>query len=325
MRRNPIPPTPDSGVRARILDDVRAESRSGRTSLFLAILAVATFVLVAALSAYQATEERRAAALLESGVATLTDVDALLAERLPDVRTAAVDPEARDLIIPAFPIPITLTREEVLENDDAAIRALLLQRAAAAVYVDGLEAFDTTGNQSLGLASAEGLLNRLLGQLSARNHDRAGAVAFLALVIATAAAILAIASSRTYGTLRGVAIAVAAGALPGLVLAAIAVYSLGRVGGSDPFAAEVTALLQALFEVPRRNYLIVTIAAAFLAVCAYAVEFARNRYMAPAAEADFYPEPAHDSAPLAGDEDDPLQDLHATTSAPAPAEEEAAG
>jgi len=195
---------------------------------------------------------------------------------------------------------VTLTRDEILENDDTGIRALLLQRAAAAVYVQGLDAFDATGNQSLGFVSAEGALDRVVGQLTGKTHSRAGTVTVFALLVAVLAGTLAFLSDRSYRTLRAIAIAIAAGAFPGLLLSAAVVYGMGRIGGSDPFVNEITHLLASLFEVPRRNYLVVMLCGATLAVIAYAFErIAALEGRAAREPSDFEFEPAYPDEPAA--------------------------
>ncbi|MDZ7727042.1 MAG: hypothetical protein U5Q44_01940 [Dehalococcoidia bacterium] len=222
-------------TRERKLREVQqGAGRSGRMALASAIVAVGTVILVLAYSAYQVTAPARTQVILERGVASVTDIDAYLAENMDDLREQAGEVEAGASVLPPlFPLPISLSAEEVRQSSDLEIRNLLLARAADAVQEDGLRAFDQSGSQDFGLLSIEGAVDNMIGLLTGSSHSQAGVVTVAAaLVVAIAGAIIAASDFRP-GVIKTIGGAIAAGAFGGFLFSAALVFIFSRAGG-DP-------------------------------------------------------------------------------------------
>lgn len=244
-------------LRDRIYGEATS-SRDGRKALLTALLAVLVFLFLLAFSTRQATAEAPAQRVLESGVAATTDVDALLAEDRPALQQFAEQNTAQSIPVAGVPIEVFVTRDEALNLSPAQLRQVVLQRAAAQVYADGLKAFDRTGKQSISRFSSQGLLEFGVGQLSGDTHDRAtlATILLLAALVAAAGGVLAV--NAGWQRARSLGLGVLAGSLPGVALFAIAWLLAGVVAGSDVFQADLEAIVRAVIMVPLRNYVVGT-------------------------------------------------------------------
>jgi len=252
------------GPRERIYRDARSPASGGREVLLVFLVAAAVFFLIAALSARQVTSPSRATNILRSGIATTTEIDLLLEENLSEMKRAAASADAETWAIPGFPIDVVLSRDEVLTLDQAQVRALVLHRAGALVYDQGLEAFDITGDQSFGLLSAQWAMDMFIGQLSSSNNSRANiAVLFFGAVVMVGSVLILLFSDAFSGFKR-LGAAVATGSAVGLVLTGIAWFIAGRVGGDDPFMIDLREIIRTVLSAPLRNFLIGIILGTFI-------------------------------------------------------------
>ncbi|MGI8925032.1 MAG: hypothetical protein ACR2HN_00115 [Tepidiformaceae bacterium] len=229
----------------------------GGARLLVIALSVASFLLVAAVSASQVTRPREAANLIEAGIAATTEPELFLAEHESELRTLAQSSDSPSVTLPGYPLEVFLSRDEALNLTIGELSDLIIQRAAAVVYEDGVEAFDRTGEQSVGTFSSQGLLRALLERLSQRTHDRAAVASFvLALVVALAACgvLLFLPGWRR---LRMLGLAIAAAGAGGLVVTGALLLLLRATGGDDPFAADLREILTTVLAAPLRNYLVV--------------------------------------------------------------------
>ncbi len=243
-----------------------AASRGGRVMLLGACLAAFLFLLVLSLSIRQATAPGPAQRVIESGIASLTDIDQLLADNRDALEQLARNSTSDAIAIPGYPLNVYLTRDEAMYLSHDELRAAILSRSSALVYTRGTGAFDTTGHQSISRFSTEGVLQRLVGQVSQRTHDRA-TIATIVFAIAVALAAIGVVVTNTgWARLRNLGVATLAGALPGLLLFALIRFLTGRLGGSDAFVEDLRTITQSVIGVPLRNFLIVTLLGAFLTV-----------------------------------------------------------
>lgn len=259
-----------------------ATSGDGRRSLVGALFAVSLFLLILSLSARQVTEPANATLMLESGIAVLTDIDRLVADEAPLLREQAQQSEAEVFAIPGYPLAIAVDRDE-LELSDAELIDTVLARSAALVYLEGISAFDTTGEQSLNRLSSEGLLEFAVSRVSQSTHDRASLGAAIFAVSTAGLGILFLITSTGWGRLRGLGFAAAAGALPGLFLFGFFSWVVGQLGGDDVFVADLREITRAGIRVPFRNFGIVFIAGVAMAAAGMALSLAESRLM-PARE-----------------------------------------
>lgn len=263
------PDEPRAQARERVFGRMRSSGGDGRQSMLTALLAVSIFIGTGAFGFWQATSPPRVQDQIEIGIAELTDIDTYIATSLPGARAVAIANNEPAYPLPGFPLPVTLTRSELLETEDAELRELILERSAAIVYVRGLTAFDSTGAQDLGFLTSEWWLDRIVNLLTGSWHGRAEATAILAYLLAAVAATLIFARRPAAAGARAVGLSTLAGAVPGVVFMAAGVYWFGRQGGGDEFVRAISAILERFFVVPRRDYLVVTTVGAFLAAVGY--------------------------------------------------------
>lgn len=263
-------------LRERVFGE--ATSGDGRRSLVGALFAVSLFLLILSLSARQVTAPSNATLMLESGIAVLTDIERLVEDEAPLLRERAAQPEDEVFAIPGYPLAVAVDRDE-LELSDGELIDTVLARSAALVYVEGMSAFDTTGEQSLDRLSAEGLLEFAVSRVSQSTHDRASLGAAVFAVTTAALGILFLVTSTGWGRLRGLGFATAAGALPGLILFGFFSWVVGQLGGDDVFVADLREITRAGIRVPFRNFGIVFISGVAMAAAGMALSLAESRLM----------------------------------------------
>lgn len=282
----PSPDDYDVSVRDRVYGRATTSSE-GRRSIAVVLLAVSVFALITSLSCRQATEPHAATNLLQAGIVTLTDIDQMLVDDGPALRESVQQSEDAIVSIPGYPLDLAFTREEILQSTDSELRELILERSAAQVYADGVDAFDRTGEQSLRRFSIQGVLELGVGQLSESNFDRATFLALVSALGCTVFGAIAAATGSGWGRMRSVGMAAAAGALPGIVIFFLLRLVVGQIGDGDPFVASYRDITNAVLGVPLRNSIIVFSAGAV--VVAASIVLARLERMTsppPAAFAD---------------------------------------
>lgn len=270
---------PDQRVRERVFDDVKRDSnRGGRVALASSLMALCGFFLVWAISAYQVTEPGRATAIIERGIVSITDIDRYLPEVLPGLRDESANAPENVYQLPGYPLPVAVTGEEIALPDEE-VRDIVLRRATALVYAEGLDAFSGQESQSFPFLSAENAVHTFVGLLRGSFHDQVGvAVVVLALVVTLSAAIAA-ASDRRPGVLRTIGGALLAGALAGLALSWAFAILVGRSGGDDVFTSEMAAIAQDIAEVPRRNFFVVSVFSGMLFLGGILLTVLERRYV----------------------------------------------
>jgi hypothetical protein len=262
-------------IRERRFADFEREGRGQRAALFTAGFGLVLFLFVLALSARQSTSEGTANRVLESGISSITEVDLVLAERAEEIRQLATG-GSPSFAVPGYPLAVRISREEAALPRPQ-LRAIILQRSAALVYTQGLHAFDTTGKQSLGIFSAEGALRLAAGQLSEESNDRATTATLVLAVLMAALAALVLVRGEGYGRLRALGVAILVGAAPGVLLAVLVRLGVGRVGGDDPFMADLQSILAALVSVVLRNFIVMTVLGVVLTVSPVVMRLVEER------------------------------------------------
>jgi len=258
----------------------------GGTTLLAVFFAIAVLLLVAALSARQATQPAPAHRVLVAGVASLTDIDLLLAEHGSDLKRQAESGNADTFRLPGYPIDIALSRNEVTKLPQQDLRELILARSAAVVYAEGLKAFDQTGRQSLSLFSAQGALDFAVGRIS-RDTNSTASTATTSLALLTAALALAVVlRGDGYRRLRTLGLAVVAGALPGFLIVLALRFGVENVGGDDPFVVQLREIVATLLAVPLRNYFVVALLGAVITALGPAFGLLQRRLVPPVGDED---------------------------------------
>ena len=266
----------------------------GRRSLLGSLFAIALFLLLVSLSVRQVTAPGNAAGVLQSGIAVVTDVNQLVADDAPRARDLARNSDDQVFALPGYPLDIALARAELLDLDNEQLTGLLLQRSAALVYADGLRAFDRTGEQSFNRFSSQGLIELAVSQVSQSTHDRATIASLIfALAAAVFGALLA-ASAEGWGRLRGLGVATAVGAVPGVLLFGALYWLTGRLGGDNPFESDLREITRSVFQVPLRNFGIVVVTGAVMVVGSLVFSFLDRRLTRPAVEPPTTDQPGYD-------------------------------
>ena len=160
-------------------------SHAARHAFLAVMLAVSVFFLVLSLSARQATQPGTGQHVIQSGIASLTDIDRLFAEDGDALRRLAENTDTGAFAIPGYPLDIRVTREEAATLTNDQLRDLVLSRSSAVVYTQGLSAFDRTGSASISRFSSQGALKTMVGELSeSTNHKATIATLFFAVLVA---------------------------------------------------------------------------------------------------------------------------------------------
>lgn len=239
-------------------------SHAARHAFLAVMLAVSVFFLVLSLSARQATQPGTGQHVIQSGIASLTDIDRLFAEDGDALRRLAENTDTGAFAIPGYPLDIRVTREEAATLTNDQLRDLVLSRSSAVVYTQGLSAFDRTGSASISRFSSQGALKTMVGELSeSTNHKATIATLFFAVLVAIFAVAL-LAANTGWSRLRSVGLATLLGAVPGLIIFAFAWFVASRIGGSDPFVQDIRSIARSVLFVPVRNFLVVSILGTFI-------------------------------------------------------------
>jgi len=262
-------------LRDRVYGD--ATSGDGRRSLLGVLFAMSLFLLILSLSARQVTAPANSVLMLESGIAVLTDIERLVEDEAPLLREQADQSPNAVFAIPDYPLPIAVNREELLDLTDAELVDRLLARSAALVYVEGISAFDTTGEQSVNRFSSEGLLEFAVAQASETNYDRATLGSIIFALATAGLGVLFVVTSYGWGRLRGLGFATAAGALPGIGIFGFLSWAANQLGGSDVFMADLREITRAGLRVPLLNFGIVFLAGAVMAAAGIILGFAEGK------------------------------------------------
>lgn len=218
-------------------------------------LAMALLALLFAVNLFQLTAPGPAHRAIRRAVASLTEIDSLLAVQGPSLRQEAEASSGEELSLPGYPLDVPLSPQEALQPPET-LRDLVLDRSAEQVYEEGSAAFREEG-ESAGSSrlSVQGAVRTGLGFLTAGNHDSLRwTTAVLAVVSGVAAAAL-ILLTRGYGRLIALGGAVAAAALLFLLLTAAVRLALGIAAGisGDYITVQLLDLAKGAAWMPLRN------------------------------------------------------------------------
>ncbi len=253
-----------------------------------ASLAVMLTLLFLAVTAVQLSSQGLGERILRRSVAVSTNIDAIL----PDLQ-AALEAEAREgdtdqVRVPGFPIPVDIPRDEALSLEGRALRERILSEAGATLYRDGISAWadgDDDGDQRIETISVAGALERGLGLIVDKNHDRMVVAAIVLGFLSAALAALLVASVRSWGRLVALSAATVAAALP-LLAAAVGVRFAFRTAQeeADPFVYGLLELGVEVMWVPIRNYLALTALGFAVMLVALMFIWASSRWATSAAD-----------------------------------------
>ncbi len=158
---------------------------------------------------------------LTRALASITEVDAVLADGRADLKAKAAETPDGELRLADYPIDVPLTSQQAQQLSTPELRELLLSRSADKVYAEGVSAFREEGRgpstHDIAILSPPGAVRYTVGLLTEDTHDAmwmttvvlTGIAAFLALLLALL--------SRGYGRLTSVGMATLIASLPFLL------------------------------------------------------------------------------------------------------------
>ena len=253
-----------------------------------ASLAVMLTLLFLAVTAVQLSSQSLGERILRRSVAVSTNIDAIL----PDLQ-AALEAEAREgdadqVRVPDFPIAVDIPRDEALSLEGMALRERILSEAGATLYRDGMSAWagaDDDGDQRIETISVAGALERGLGLIMEKNHDRMVIAAVVLGFLSAALAALLVVSVRSWGRLVALSTATIAAALP-LLAVAVGVRFAFRTAQeeADPFVYGLLELGVEAMWVPISNYLALTVLGFAVMLVALMFIWASSRWATGAAD-----------------------------------------
>lgn len=250
------------------IDDARRSPRghdgAGETPVAL-IFALTLVFFLFALGASQVTERSRAIVIVRAAVASLTDIDILIADNGDLVRDAAAEDPGGTMELTGYPIEITLSNAAVIDADDAELRAMILGLAAEKVYDEGPDAF-AEGEQDIGFLTAENFLRFMLNQLTGGFHTF---VTYAAVALGGIASLLAahvVRKETGHRKFTVVGIFTASAGLITLLVTFVAGFVVGQFGGSDEFSRELRDLALTMPRIWRIDAFIVIVAGIAIAL-----------------------------------------------------------
>ncbi|MEX2159725.1 MAG: hypothetical protein WEB04_10025 [Dehalococcoidia bacterium] len=222
------------------------------------LLVLDVLVLLCVLSLANITSDGPAHRGLEHSVAILTEIDAYLDSHYDGLRAQAELSREDTTDLPDFPIPLSITREELLNSDRQHFRTLVLARAADTIHNDGVSVMRGDRDSETSFVSREGAIRNGMQLLRPTPHR---IMSYVTVALAIAAAILAFAlvvASKGYGRVLALGLTVLIAAAPFLVLAIALRFALrfAADGADDMLSKEYLELAQELAWAPIRNGII---------------------------------------------------------------------
>lgn len=218
-------------------------------------LAIALLALLFALTLLQLTAPGPAHRVLGRAVASLTEIDSLLAVHGPALRQQAEASPDEPLSLPDYPLDVPLSPGEA-GRPSADVRDLLLERSAERLYEEGPAAFRDEGQSSAApLLSLRRAVRSGLGFLTAERHDALRAATVVLTIICGALAGILLLANRGYGRLTALGATIAAASLVFLLLVGTARVGLGiaSLASDDYITGRLIDLAKETAWLPFRN------------------------------------------------------------------------
>jgi len=223
---------------------------------------IALAVLLGLYSFVQVTEQAPAETLLARAMVPLSQIDELLAspyyEELQGQADAAF--EANETLIPArLPVAIELEPEEVLDTSVEELRTIILQRSAARLYEEGIDAFLVEGGTRADVDrfSPGGTVDMGFGNLTRDAHENAEGYLQIVAIAAVISLGLFVLLGRGFGriTLLGVAILLASLISIGGLFAIRALLRTLTSADGDPFIEGLNNVMSDGVALPIQNFI----------------------------------------------------------------------
>lgn len=242
-------------------------SSGGNTAsawLISILLTLSLAGFLATFAAWQVTSEETGGRLLENSavaIAGLDDAAPALTEGLHEAADANANPE---IVVPNYPIIVTVPRDQALVIAPGDLRDLLAQESARQMYADGMEVWaeaDDEAFQDIERASTAGAVKYGFGLIQDSNHTAFGIMAaFFGIVSLVLLVLLMIVLRSACSRLVVIGTVLIMAALPALA-AAVAVRFAFKTSqpDDDPFEESILEIGVDAMSVPIRDFLAVTV------------------------------------------------------------------
>ncbi|HXG41853.1 MAG TPA: hypothetical protein VNL95_03915 [Dehalococcoidia bacterium] len=264
---------------------MKATLGGGLRGLLFALMLVggtAAFLAFAlALNGYQLTQEGTARRLLERSLAALTDLDAALPALQDALREQAQQEQGEAIVVPDFPLPVSVSREEAVSLEGQALRQRLLTDGSRVLYRQGTSALlsDPEARRRLESTSMPWALEKGLDLITQDTHRRL-LIAMVALGIVAGLLLLPplVMVPNLWGKLALLGGVLLVASLPSLAAALGARFFLRAAqGDADPFVHQLLQVGVDAMTIPVRNYLALSALGSGLLLVAAAMVWAAPR------------------------------------------------
>lgn len=246
----------------RIIDEDRTFQAAAQRWLIVGALAVGFAVLMMTWSAIQVTGRDNAERILQESMIPLTELDALLASDYDAIIAGAAASDAELVLVPNYPLAITIAPEELALMSRSELRARILSESAAQIYDSGIDAFEREERGGGGgTFSAYGVMRFTIGQLTDSSHTLAQIVGGILLFLLIP--FVAVVASRFQGIqrLRGMGAALALAGMVGtlVMLGVRAGLRTAADSALDPLNAALLEIGADASGIPIRNFIVLAI------------------------------------------------------------------
>ena len=214
-------------------------------------------------TAFQVTSGDRAHRILRRGVATTTEIDALLPQIETELQNAADAAEGDQVRVPNFPVQVDIPTTDVGRIEPAELRSRILEQSADRLYKDGMSAWtagDPEARQNIDRVSTAGGLHRAFGLVTEKWNTvflvAAALFGFLSLILV----VLIWLNLRSYLRLLALGGAISVASIISLAAAVAVRFALRTAEtNADPFEEQLIDLGVDTVWLFIRNYLILSL------------------------------------------------------------------
>jgi hypothetical protein len=228
--------------------------------LLAVVVALSATAFFFSLAAVQVTSEDTGQRIHRRAAAELTDIDAVLPSIETSLSEAATTGDSDTILVPGFPIPVELTREEAssLRGDD--LKQRLLRDSGTLLYRDGMSVWangDPQGEQEIDNVSSAAAVYRSLDLIRDSTHDYLVVLAVLPGILTVILAGVLLWSIRSgFMRLLAVGVALLVASMPALAAAVAVRFALKTAqADGDTFVEGMLELGAEVMWLPIRLYL----------------------------------------------------------------------
>jgi hypothetical protein len=201
------------------------------------LLGLALIALLPILGLFVATTAGSAQRIIARAVPAFTELDGLVSLHGADMQSRAQADSRSPVVMPEFPISVSLPASQVANASPQRLETLLAERSGAAIYQRGFAAFalsDTRPTNRTGpLLSPQWAMHEALGLLNVRTHGLITKAIDVVGLVTLALLLIFFVQVRSYGRLVGLGvISLLAAILAGLLTLLVWLFMQLNYGGA---------------------------------------------------------------------------------------------